>query len=1424
MLSHRWQAVAESQFPWEREALDYLRQHLPDVETTRAWANGEFISLDGRLYEADVIVITARGMFLVEIKSRPGEVFGDLQDWVWRDGAHEYRDRNPVTLTNAKAKRLSDLLKNTQALRAHRGRVPFIEPLVFLSAPGNRINLPGPLKLRVYGRDPGKGGPANEPGIIEALTNPAVGVSVRDTIDAATARMLAKAMEEIGLRPSVRVDQVGDYKLGDLLEDGPTWQDYEASHVSLKVRRRIRRYPVPKGVPAEQRQSVLAAARREFEILEGIRHEGIVSPQAYHETETGPALVFPLDTESVRLDRFLTSAEAEGRLDVHLRLHLLRATAEVLEYAHERRLFHRALNPQAILVTRPASPTPGIALANWFSGERHAGTTLGAAVAGTLHIDALLEDVGQLYVAPELRLDSPNEAAMDVFSLGAVAYHVFTGAPPADSLLALDEKLQQHGGLLITDRLNGAPPHLTSLIHDATRAVVSRRIASMDEFLECLEVAEAEANESRPLEPVEGIDPVEANKGDELPGGLTVKKRLGKGSTAVALLVERDEREYVLKVALAAEHNTRLRAEGEVLASLRHPNVVALHGEPLEVAGRTCLLIDKAGESTLAQRLREDGPLQLDFLQRFGEDLLTTLDHLEEVGVSHRDIKPDNLGVTPLGRGNRQHLVLFDFSLSREPAENIRSGTTPYLEPFLKLRRPQRWDIAAERFAAAVTLHEMATGQLPKWGDGLSDPALVADEVTVAGDLLDAGVRDQLTAFLRRALARDPAARFDNARDMLDAWRAVFASIDRPPIVEPARQVDPDTEAVRALFEQAVREAMPETPLATMHVSTRGLNALERVGCTTAGQLARLALTRVWALPGVGHKTRRELGTLAAALRERFATTTVVEPGGIEIGPAGGKVGPGTQVGPGVPPGRYDAGSTSVDALASLLLPKKKPGAKQESRAVPVWLGLDPQAPWGTAGLPSWPNQTDAGRAAGVTRARVSQAVLKARDRWRRDVPLTALRADLAEIVQKQSGAVTADELAALLLAVRGSQQEEPLRSIQAKAVVRAALDVEESEQAPRLVTRRIADVLLVAIDQATADWAERLGAQAREVARREPLASPESAMGALLDVPPPDAALLPPPARLLRLAALVSGGAAVSSRQELYPRGMEAARALRLTPGLLASRGDLTIAHLRDRVSSRYPEAEPLPGRPELDLLLREAGLDLEWVPEAEGGAGAYRAREAYRIPVPSVTSTLTRFVTRVGPPRAVPDEAVLEARAFEERLRKAADTGQFLVLTADPRGLLRARLELARFGVEVMDTDALIVSAMKQEALKAGASWDIVLRADAAPRDGADWRNLQLLVGRAMAAVTASLLMRSGTVLLTNPGLLARYERLGLFNDVHQQLGKPGALQGLWVLLPADGQSELPRLDGAAVPVIGRSQWARIPEPWLRNQHRAA
>ena len=65
---------------------------------------------------------------------------------------------------------------------------------------------------------------------------------------------------------------------------------------------------------------------------------------------------------------------------------------------------------------------------------------------------------------------------------------------------------------------------------------------------------------------------------------------------------------------------------------------------PLQVGGRTCLLVDLAGERTLAAHLGR-GRLTLDQLRRWGHDLLEMLALLEREGLVHRDIKPANLGV-----------------------------------------------------------------------------------------------------------------------------------------------------------------------------------------------------------------------------------------------------------------------------------------------------------------------------------------------------------------------------------------------------------------------------------------------------------------------------------------------------------------------------------------------------------------------------------------------------------------------------------------------------------------------------------------------------------------------------------------------------------------------------------------------------------
>jgi hypothetical protein len=75
--TRNWIAVSESKYPWERDALEFVRAKFPVHEPYRAWANFEFIADDGTVNEVDLLLFTSQGFFLVEIKSNPGVLAGD---------------------------------------------------------------------------------------------------------------------------------------------------------------------------------------------------------------------------------------------------------------------------------------------------------------------------------------------------------------------------------------------------------------------------------------------------------------------------------------------------------------------------------------------------------------------------------------------------------------------------------------------------------------------------------------------------------------------------------------------------------------------------------------------------------------------------------------------------------------------------------------------------------------------------------------------------------------------------------------------------------------------------------------------------------------------------------------------------------------------------------------------------------------------------------------------------------------------------------------------------------------------------------------------------------------------------------------------------------------------------------------------------
>ncbi|MBF0108903.1 MAG: hypothetical protein HQL76_07000 [Magnetococcales bacterium] len=231
----------------------------------------------------------------------------------------------------------------------------------------------------------------------------------------------------------------------------------------------------------------------------------------------------------------------------------------------------------------------------------------------------------------------------------------------------------------------------------------------------------------------------------------------------------------------------------------------------------------------------------------------------------------------------------------------------------------------------------------------------------------------------------------------------------------------------------------------------------------------------------------------------------------------------------------------SVDLLARQLIPAPaRAGSDAEPRVLELHLGLkDPVAVFSTQAL--WPGQAEIADAVGVTRGRISQIVGKARTLWAKRIPsLTALRGEIAELLNGAGGVMTLSELSNAVLALRGSARMAPERFRTAQAVTRAALEVDRGMKSPRWIERRGDGQVFLAQDeddrgQERADYALRLGRAADELAGQDPLPTPSRVMERLQgERSPRDMALLST-ARLLKLAVSASRHAALSSRLEIY-------------------------------------------------------------------------------------------------------------------------------------------------------------------------------------------------------------------------------------------------------------------------------------------------
>ncbi len=1241
MRDGRWTAVTDSEFQHEHRGLEAVREKLPDNDPWRAWSNFTFTAHTGHVREVDLLVIAPGGVHLIELKDWHGSVESRNGTWLQtQPSGRQIPHGNPLHLANKKAKELAALLQQ------HGERVWVSEAVCFTDSS---------LRNRLPAHD--RNGVFTVHQLTEMLKQPPKDEHRR--IDAARSRRIKAALERIGIARSDAEYKVGPYLLSrKSFDSGPTWADYLAQHSELPEAARVRVYLRERGSDAELRASVERAARREAAVLRHFRHPGVVQLKQYDPSghSAGPALIFDFDPRTLRLDEYLI--QYGEKLDILSRMALVRQLAETVRSAHGRRIFHRTLAARAVHVIprgrtsrgdsegeTGAWSSPHLQISDWQvavqrsseqgvagSSERFAPTTLSRA-------GAHLAEGADPYLAPELTALRPDPVALDVYGLGVLTYLLVTGRPPAASQAELVARYEAGEGLRPSSVVDGLSPYIDELVQAATAYDVSARLSSVDDFLEMLEVVEAELTEPptaeapRPAEPEK--DPLDAVAGDVLAGRWEVRRRLGTGSTSRAFLV-RDltagpdvrfsKSLAVLKVATSDSRGEVLRREAEVLGRLRPDSRVIrlVEPEPQRIGPRTVLVMEYVGdereesgdpsatstkrrrrEETVARQLREFGRLSVDQLEAYGDYLFGAVDFLEGEGVWHRDIKPDNIAIRI--RPNRtRELVLIDFSLAGYPVNETAAGTDGYLDPFIgTLTDRSVYDAHAERYALAVTLHEMASRELPVWGDGKVSPRQTDPEKEphprIAADAFDPAVRDGLVAFFQKALHRDASQRFADLKPMRDAWKKIFLAMDeaKPSSRRPSHHtaLPAQGEAARPAPDAAIPEAEEEsaeqqrdrlaegvdrdTPISSSGLSPAAESFVYGLGVNTVGGLLDYSQRRLVNAPGLGAKTRKEvLGRIkqwrlrlaekpAAPLTPEGRRAAKEELSAVEAAAADAVAANGG-AGADALPERALRG-VSLDTLATVFVPplRKDGSNRNECEMVRLLLRLPDEQGVVPSEVGVWPTQTEVAQALGLSRGRIPQMLKNQRTRWKKHPAVRALRGEVLGLLRDLGRVASAAEIADALTVRRGTQlQEREQRRALALAAVRAVVEVEqlvpdeaEFQHAPN---RDAADESmgagLLALEVGADDapdtpsapgllhYAQRLGRIADDMADLDTLPTAATVVAELGAVPPPSAAVQWDDRRMVEIAVAASRRAAATPRLEIYPRKLPLVRALRLT------------------------------------------------------------------------------------------------------------------------------------------------------------------------------------------------------------------------------------------------------------------------------------
>jgi serine/threonine-protein kinase len=265
-------------------------------------------------------------------------------------------------------------------------------------------------------------------------------------------------------------------------------------------------------------------------------------------------------------------------------------------------------------------------------------------------------------------------------------------------------------------------------------------------------------------------------------GKYEILRTLGQGAMGEVYLAHHPAigREVAIKtilpnVAKGEDAEGRFRREAEAAGKLNHPNLVTIFDFDKDPAqGLLFLVMEFVKGDDLEDLIREKALSPRQYLEVLAQ-VCDGLGHAHRNHVIHRDIKPSNVRVMRDGM-NLQAKVM-DFGIARSADSNMTAtgivmGTVNYMAP--EYIREGRATAQSDLFAVGVVLYECLTGRKPFAGETtttilfkiVSDAPAAVEVEAING--ISPGIRDVLD----KALAKDPANRFQTAEDLAKALRA----------------------------------------------------------------------------------------------------------------------------------------------------------------------------------------------------------------------------------------------------------------------------------------------------------------------------------------------------------------------------------------------------------------------------------------------------------------------------------------------------------------------------------------------------------------------------------------------------------------------------------------------------------------------------